>query len=135
MTWRVWYTDEISSSSGPWRLRGLPGLVVKAESEAHTFCLTELRQEEAPITAPEKNPDVQRMAYAKLLKHRNDVYDNRQYAKNPFYHVPDISGGKLSLGGSILQMYVFQMNGQDLVFADGHPLLIKAHVYQPLELE
>ena len=78
---------------------------------------------------------MQRMAYAKLLKHRNDVYGNRQYAKNPFYHVPDISGGKLSLGGSIRQMFVFQMNGQDLVFADGHPLLIKAHVYQPLELE
>ncbi len=131
--WRVWYTEEIPSSAGPWRLRGLPGLIVKAESEAHTFCLAELRMEATPITAPEKNPDVQRMAYAKLLKHRNDVYGNRQYAKNPFFHVPDLNGGILSLGGSIRHMEVFQMNGQDLVFADGHPLLTKAHVYQPLE--
>ena len=131
--WRVWYTDEIPSSAGPWRLRGLPGLIVKAESEAHTFCLAELRMEASPITAPEKNPDVQRMAYAKLLKHRNDVYGNRQYAKNPFFHVPDLNGGQLSLGGSIRHMYVFQMNGQDLVFADGHPLLMKAYMYQPLE--
>ena len=131
--WRVWYTEEIPSSAGPWRLRGLPGMIVQAENEAHTFCLTELRQEATPITAPEKNPDVQRMAYAKLLKHRNDVYGNRQYAKNPFFHVPDLNGGILSLGGSIRHMEVFQMNGQDIVFADGHPLLTKAHVYQPLE--
>ena len=131
--WRVWYTDEIPSSAGPWRLRGLPGLIVKAENEAHTFCLIELRQEYTPITAPDKNPDVQRMPYAKLLKHRNDVYGNRQYAKNPFFHVPDLNGKNLSLGGSIRNMTVFELGGQQLAFADGHPLLTKAHVYQPLE--
>ena len=135
VAWTVCYTEEIPSSAGPWRLRGLPGLIVEAKNEAHTFCLTELRQEHTPIAAPEKNPDVQRMAYAKLLKHRNDVYGNRQYAKNPFFHVPDLNGGNLSLGGSIRHMEVFQMNGQDLVFADGHPLLTKAHVFQPLEKE
>ena len=133
MAWTVCYTEEIPSSAGPWRLRGLPGLIVEAKNEAHTFSLAGLRQEASPITAPEKNPNVQRMAYAKLLKHRNDVYGNRQYAKNPFFHVPDLNGGNLSLGGSIRHMEVFQMNGHDIVFADGHPLLTKAHVYQPLE--
>lgn len=125
--WRVWYTDEIPSSAGPWRLRGLPGLIVKAESEAHTFCLTELRQEASPITAPEQRPDVQRMKYAKLLKHRNEIYGNRQYAKNPMYYVPDLQG-------SITDMSVLNHNGQQLLLANGgHPLLTKAHVYQPLE--
>ncbi|MBO7118687.1 MAG: GLPGLI family protein [Bacteroidaceae bacterium] len=135
VAWTVCYTEEIPSSAGPWRLRGLPGLIVEAKNEAHTFCLTELRQEHTPIAAPEKNPDVQRMAYAKLLKHRNDVYGNRQYAKNPFFHVPDLNGGNLSLGGSIRHMEVFEFGGQQLAFADGHPLLTKAHVYQPLELK
>ena len=125
--WHVCYTEEIPSSAGPWRLRGLPGLIVKAENEAHTFCLIELRQEYTPIAAPEKNPDVQRMAYAKLLKHRNDVYGNRQYAKNPTYYVPD-------LGGSINNMDVLNHDGLKLVFANGRPLLTKAHVYQPLEV-
>ena len=83
VAWTVCYTEEIPSSAGPWRLRGLPGLIVKAESEAHTFCLTELRKEASSITAPEHRPDVQRMKYAKLLKHRNEIYGNRQYAKNP----------------------------------------------------
>ncbi|MBO6018472.1 MAG: GLPGLI family protein [Bacteroidaceae bacterium] len=125
--WHVWYTDEIPSSAGPWRLRGLPGLIVKAVSEAHTFCLTELRQEASPITAPEQRPDVQRMKYAKLLKHRNEIYGNRQYAKNPAYYVPDLMG-------SITDMNVLNHNGQQLVLANGgHPLLTKAHVFQPLE--
>ena len=135
VAWTVCYTEEIPSSAGPWRLRGLPGLIVEAKNEAHTFRLAELRQEHTPIAAPEKNPDVQRMAYAKLLKHRNDVYGNRQYAKNPFFHVPDLNGGNLSLGGSIRHMEVFEFGGQQLAFADGHPLLTKAHVYQPLEKE
>ena len=127
VAWTVCYTEEIPSSAGPWRLRGLPGLIVKAESEAHTFRLAELWQELMPIIAPEQRPDVQRMAYAKLLKHRNDVYGNRQYAKNPTYYVPD-------LGGSINNMDVLNHDGLKLVFANGRPLLTKAHVYQPLEV-
>lgn len=125
--WHVWYTEEIPSSAGPWRLRGLPGLIVEAKSEAHTFRLAEVRQEASPITAPEQSPDMHRMEYAKLLKHKNAIYGNRQYAKNPMYYVPD-------LNGSITDMSVLNHNGQQLVLANGgHPLLMKAHVYQPLE--
>ena len=91
VAWTVCYTEEIPSSAGPWRLRGLPGLIVEAKNEAHTFCLTELRQEHTPIAAPEKNPDVQRMAYAKLLKHRNDVYGNRQCAAHGIRQVAETS--------------------------------------------
>lgn len=127
LEWHVWYTEEIPSSAGPWRLRGLPGLIVKAESEAHTFRLAEVRQEASPITAPDQSPDVHRMKYAKLLKHKNEIYGNREYAKNPTYYVPD-------LNGSITDMSILHHNGQQLVLANGgHPLLMKAHVYQPLE--
>ena len=127
VAWTVWYTEEIPSSAGPWRLRGLPGLIVEAKSEAHTFRLAEVRQEASPITAPDQSPDVHRMEYAKLLKHKNAIYGNRQYAKNPTYYVPD-------LNGSITDMSILNHNGQQLVLANGgHPLLTKAHVYQPLE--
>ena len=125
--WHVWYTEEIPSSAGPWRLRGLPGMIVEAKSEAHTFRLVEVRQEASPITAPEQSPDVHRMKYAKLLKHKNAIYGNREYPKNPSYYVPD-------LNGSITDMSVLNHNGQQLVLANGgHPLLMKAHVYKPLE--
>ena len=133
VAWTVCYTEELPSSAGPWRLRGLPGLILKAESEAHTFCLSELLQESSPIMAPAVNPDVQRMTYDKLLKHKNRLLLDKRYPKNPFYHVPDLNGRILSLGGSIRHMEVFEFGGQQLAFADGHPLLTKAHVYQPLE--
>ena len=129
LEWHVCYTEEIPSSAGPWRLRGLPGLIIEAKSEAHTFCLVELRQERGAITAPDNNPEVHRMKYTKLLKHKNEIYGNREYAKNPSYYVPDLMG-------SITDMNVFNHNGQQLVLANGgHPLLTKAHVYQPLELK
>lgn len=129
LEWHAWYTEEIPSSAGPWRLRGLPGLIVKAESEVHTFRLVGLRQEHGAITAPEQSPEVHRMKYAKLLKHKNAIYGNREYAKNPTYYVPDLQG-------SITDMSVLNHNGQQLVLANGgHPLLMKAHVYKPLELE
>lgn len=126
--WRVCYTEEIPSSAGPWRLRGLPGLIVRAESEAHTFCIAELRQEQVPITAPEQHPEVQRMKYPKLLKYRNGIYGNRQYAKNPYYYIPD-------LNSTLKEVFVFNRNNQQLVLANGHPLLSKAHVHRPLELK
>ena len=126
--WHVWYTEDIPSSAGPWRLRGLPGFIVEAQSEAHTFRLAELRNEASPITAPEQRPDVQRIKYAKLLKHRNEIFGNRQYAKNPTYYVPD-------LNRSINHMEVCSWGGQQYIFANGYPLLTKAHVYQPLEIE
>ena len=126
--WRVCYTEEIPSSAGPWRLRGLPGLIVKAESDAHTFSIAELRQEASPITAPTQNPEVQRMKYAKLLKYRNEVYGNRQYAKKPTYYIPDLQS-------TLKEVFVMKVNNQDIIFANGHPLLTKAHVYKPLELK
>ena len=129
VAWTAWYTEDIPSSAGPWRLRGLPGLIVRAESEAHTFVLAELRREASPIAAPEQGPDVQRMAYAKLLSHRSEVFGNRQYPTNPLYYIPDLSD---CLGSNGMSVTVFSSEG--LVFAGGHPLLTKAHAYQPLEL-
>ena len=136
--WNVCYTEEIPSSAGPWRLHGLPGLIVRAESDAHTFCLSELRQESSPIISPDDNPEVHRLKYAKLLKYRNEIYGNSQYAGNPLYHIADQTGSAqsgytLSLGGAINHMDVMDFGGKQYIYADGHPLLTSAHVFQPLE--
>ncbi len=36
--WTVWYTEEMPSSAGPWKLRGLPGLIVKVEDSEGIHC-------------------------------------------------------------------------------------------------
>ena len=131
--WHVCYTDEVPSSAGPWKLRGLPGLIVKADSKAHTFSLVELRQEASPVTAPEQKPDVQKTKYEKLMKHRNEIYGNSQYARNPLYYIAEFNGKMISLGGAINQLVVLNIAGQNYLIADDRPLLTKAHVYQPLE--
>lgn len=131
--WNVYYTEDIPSSAGPWRLSGLPGLIVEAKSDAHTFHLAELRQESSPITTPDQNPDVQRVKYEKLMKYRNEIYGNSKYAGNPLYYIAEFQNGTISLGGTINHMEVMNFGGKQYIYADGHPLLTKAHVYQPLE--
>ena len=126
--WRVCYTEDIPSTAGPWRLNGLPGFILKAKSTAHTFCLTELQQEATPILF-ELKPDIQNRSYKKLLKYRNEVFGNKRYPNEPTYYIPDVMG-------SIERMDVIKgASDSPLIFANGHPLLTKAHVYQPLEKE
>ena len=45
------------------------------------------------------------------------------------------TSAEVSTSGSINKMDVLNHDGQQLVFANGRPLLTKAHVYQPLELK
>lgn len=38
--WTVWYTPDISISEGPWKLCGLPGMILKAESDKQEYSFT-----------------------------------------------------------------------------------------------
>ena len=49
-TWNVWYAPEIPINVGPWKLSGLPGLIIKATNDAnHSFELIELDTKKMPI--------------------------------------------------------------------------------------
>ena len=130
LTWQVYYTEEIPSSAGPWRLRGLPGLIVEAKSGAHSFVLTQVLQQSEPITY-KPDPEARKLSYKKLLKYRLDTYGNKQYVKNPNYYLPDFQ----ELMKSIPNAQVTILKQFDAIFVDWRPMLQKGHVFQPLEKE
>lgn len=124
--WTVWYTKDICSSAGPWKLRGLPGLVVKAiDAEGvHCFELYETRKERKFISYIEQ-PDYKKLSRKKFVKLKNKALDNPRYAKEPTYYVekqPDD---------------VVEIDYDGVLYYVANHIIIpqKAHVYQPLELE
>ena len=127
--WEVWYTEEVPSSVGPWRLRGLPGLIVKATGNAHTFTLAELRHETSAITYA-SDIKIERMKYPKLLKYRNEVFGSKQYPKNPLHYLP----ANTDMGIEHVTVVKNESGNGGYIIANGSfHMLQKAHVYQPLE--
>ena len=131
--WTAWYTEEVPSSVGPWRLRGLPGLIVKATADAHTFTLAELRREATAITYT-PSIKIERMKYNKLVKYRNEVFGSKFYPKYPMHHIAGLSSDFNDFRPYIEQLTVVTNdNGGGYILANNLPMLQKAHVYQPLE--
>ena len=126
--WTAWYTEEIPSSAGPWKLRGLPGLIVKAEDGegTHRFTLYGTKNEVRDINAI-GNPEYQKLSRQKLMKFKKKTLGNARYPKEPTYYVPKDADhvAEVNLNGT---MYYVGMNSHMM-------LPQKSHVYQPLELE
>ena len=124
--WTAWYTEEMPSSAGPWKLRGLPGLIVKAEDSEgiHCFTLYETKNVVKGIGTID-NPEYQRLSRKKLMEFKKKTLGNARYPKEPTYYVaeePDDFGE-------------MRVNGVVYYSANHMLVLQKSHVYQPLELE
>jgi len=124
--WTVYYTEEIPSSAGPWKLRGLPGMIVKAEDAEgiHCFELYETKNVVRGIGTV-SNPDYQKLSRKKLMEYKKKTLGNPRYVKEPTYYVPKLPDDYDDL---TYQGTVYHISARMLVPQ-------KSHVYQPLELE
>lgn len=70
-SWSVYYTPEVPLSEGPWKLQGLPGLILQAEDSTgdYRFTATALRQCHTPhaiLYGGHRHESVNRRQYDKL---------------------------------------------------------------------
>ena len=121
--WTVRYAEDIPTTAGPWKLCGLPGLIVEAVSDdgIHRFTLTELQHATAPIFY-ETNAITVKTSEDKLIKNRNKTFGNRLYPKDSHYYIANLQ--------SVDVVYVDEGS-----IINGTYVSNKAHVYMPLEKE
>ena len=121
--WTVRYAEDIPTTAGPWKLCGLPGLIVEAVSDdgIHRFTLTELQHATAPIFY-ETNAITVKTSEEKLIKNRNKTFGNRLYPKDSHYYIANLQ--------SVDVVYVDEGS-----IINGTYVSNKAHVYMPLEKE
>ncbi|MDE7459666.1 MAG: GLPGLI family protein [Paramuribaculum sp.] len=88
--WRVFYTEEIPLADGPWKLHGLPGLIMKASDDKGHYifeCIGIKSKADRPITiykVPFNKTD--RRGYYDA-KHRYDINPYSYYEATTGYHV------------------------------------------------
>ena len=128
-TWTVCYADDIPSSAGPWKLGGLPGLILQAESSdgIHHFTLNGLQRLASPIYY-EHNAITQKVSEQQLIKNRKKIFGNKQYPKHPTYYIPD----RRNLNADET---FGEFGGELYVIVNGVLEPKDAHVFQPLELK
>lgn len=127
VTWNVWFTEDIATTAGPWKLGGLPGLIMVATDadSIHSFRFNGMTSKPSSIIYTQR-PEVRKISNAKIVKHRNSIYCNSMYAKNPIYYVPDLLS-------STTNVTVINTDKTPRVLLNGMFLMNEAHVFQPLE--
>lgn len=82
--WTVWYAEEIPVPFGPWKMSGLPGLVMKAtDSEGlHDFEATSFRKGTGKIEAP-KYPNINTIKADQFIERKNKFNRDPMGSVNP----------------------------------------------------
>ncbi|MDE6860030.1 MAG: GLPGLI family protein [Duncaniella sp.] len=90
--WTVFYTEDIPLTDGPWKLHGLPGLIMKASDENghYTFeCIGIKSDSDRPIT-------IYKVPFNKT--DRKGYYDvKHRYEVNPYAYFEATTGGHITI--------------------------------------
>ena len=120
-TWTAWFTEKLPTRFGPWRLGGLPGLIVRAMSadSIHRFECSKVETVKETITYTEPEGCI-KSARAKFVKLRNRIFGNPNYVSNPSYYIKPTE---------IESMAVIK----GMVLLGGTPIDMKPAKFQPLD--
>lgn len=90
--WLVFYTEDIPLADGPWKLYGLPGLIMKASDEKghYTFeCIGIKSKADRPIT-------IYKVPFNRV--NRKEYYDTKhRYEVNPYAYFEATTGGHVTV--------------------------------------
>ncbi|ADQ78509.1 Protein of unknown function, Porph ging [Paludibacter propionicigenes WB4] len=120
--WTTWYAPEIAISDGPWKLYGLPGLILKASDATgtHTFEAISIRKSDRPIYL-DKNITQLKISRDQFIKNKN------KFEEDPMKNIPMAQIKSISVNKNL---NVIQINNKR-TSARG----VNKIKYSPLELE
>ncbi len=105
--WTAWFAPEIPVQNGPWKLDGLPGLILKAQAEGgqYSFIATGIQQTTKPISPVYLANDYEHITRINYLKAKRSFIDNPLGKINAQY---GNAGGTISTndGDDLKDLYV-----------------------------
>lgn len=110
--WTVWFAESLPTRFGPWRLNGLPGLIMRAVSNDGIHCFECRKVEAVKETVTYSVPgDAVKCTRNKFVKLRNSLFGNPNYVSNPTYYIKaaelesvTVMGGTVMLGNAPIDM-------------------------------
>lgn len=123
-TWTVKYAPEIPTQNGPWKLTGLPGLILDAtDSEGvHHFSAITFRKSPVKIT-PLNNSGSIATSREKFIQAKN------RFEENPIGNIPPESIGEMEIRKQS------DNPSESTILINGIQLRMRMHPYVPLEVE
>ena len=95
--WIVWFTPDVPIMNGPWKLGGLPGIILEATDKSGTFSFIAdgIQKSDFPILPVYRSEDYDKIDRIEFLKAKRNFLDNPVSQMNA-----QLSGSRISINSS-----------------------------------